>query len=370
MRRISSVSTRERCEANVPPRAMTTALDHILQFTHIARPAIALRRSISRRRILGAPMWKRPLAWRRNVRSAPGCPRCGTAVAAPASKIARTVVDLEPEPLLVGLLPQVSVGGGHDAHVHQPRGLVARRARCSSGARRIRRRCVTATKRLPRYGPILLRTCLATPKVDRSLGLSSARFASAKESWIASGEGRLGTMIDAAQRAASLSDGAQIRRATEDDRDGLFDIWLRSVRATHTFVSEADIESFMPLVRDYLASSETECWVLCDADGAVMGFMGMAGPKMESLFLAPECPRTRWWAAPRRACACAPGPAHRGRERAEHGSCRLLQRVRVRRRRSIRAGRHGPPVSAAPYAARGTSRAVTVDLKRSVGSAS
>jgi putative acetyltransferase len=80
-----------------------------------------------------------------------------------------------------------------------------------------------------------------------------------------------------------------IRHATADDRAGLFDIWLRSVRATHAFVSDADIESFMPLVRDYLASSE--CWVLCDADDGVMGFMGMAGSKMESLFLAPECHR-------------------------------------------------------------------------------
>jgi len=96
-------------------------------------------------------------------------------------------------------------------------------------------------------------------------------------------------MIDTARRAANLWDDAQIRRATPNDRDGLFEIWLRSVRATHTFVSEADIESFMPLVRDYLASSETEFWVLCDAEGAVMGFMGMAGSKMESLFLAPEC---------------------------------------------------------------------------------
>lgn len=79
-----------------------------------------------------------------------------------------------------------------------------------------------------------------------------------------------------------------IRRATVDDRDVLFDVWLRAVGATHTFVSEADITSFQPLVRDYLASNATEFWVLCGADGAVMGFMGMAGSRIESLFLAPE----------------------------------------------------------------------------------
>src|SRR5580765_3771119 len=85
-----------------------------------------------------------------------------------------------------------------------------------------------------------------------------------------------------------MEQGMQIRRATPKDRDVLFDVWLRSVEATHAFVSDADVQAFKPLVRDYLASNETEFWILCDADGAVAGFMGMAGPKMESLFLAPE----------------------------------------------------------------------------------
>jgi putative acetyltransferase len=60
------------------------------------------------------------------------------------------------------------------------------------------------------------------------------------------------------------------------------------VRATHAFVSESDIQAFMPMVRDYLDSTDTQFWVLCDDDDAVMGFMGMAGAVMESLFLAPE----------------------------------------------------------------------------------
>ena len=90
------------------------------------------------------------------------------------------------------------------------------------------------------------------------------------------------------QHAADAKDGMQVRRAIADDRDVLFDVWLKSVQATHTFVSEADIQSFIPLVRDYLGSSATEFWVLCAAEGAVMGFMGLAGSSVESLFLAPE----------------------------------------------------------------------------------
>jgi putative acetyltransferase len=78
-----------------------------------------------------------------------------------------------------------------------------------------------------------------------------------------------------------------IRRALPTDRDILLDIWLRSVRATHTFLSEDDIQSFLPLVRD-VALAELELWVLCSNDGAPMGFMGMSGNKVEALFLAPE----------------------------------------------------------------------------------
>ena len=83
----------------------------------------------------------------------------------------------------------------------------------------------------------------------------------------------------------------EILRATPTDSEVLLDIWLRSVRATHTFVSEEDIRSMTPQVRDYLASSEPEFWVLRDDSGAIMGFMGMSGSKMESLFLAPEFQR-------------------------------------------------------------------------------
>jgi putative acetyltransferase len=79
-----------------------------------------------------------------------------------------------------------------------------------------------------------------------------------------------------------------IRRAIPADREVLFDIWLRSVQATHAFVSAEDIQSFIPLVRDYLAASEPEFWVLLSDSGAIMGFMGLSGNAMESLFLAPE----------------------------------------------------------------------------------
>ena len=78
-----------------------------------------------------------------------------------------------------------------------------------------------------------------------------------------------------------------IRRATPADCEVLLDRWLRSVQATHTFVSAADIEEMTPHVRTYL-SSDAELWAACDDAGTVLGFMGLSEGRIDSMFLAPE----------------------------------------------------------------------------------
>jgi putative acetyltransferase len=78
-----------------------------------------------------------------------------------------------------------------------------------------------------------------------------------------------------------------IRKALPADRDTLLDIWLRSVRATHTFLTEEDIQSLLPEVRD-VALLELELWVLCSESGQPMGLLGLSGSKIEALFLAPQ----------------------------------------------------------------------------------
>jgi putative acetyltransferase len=80
----------------------------------------------------------------------------------------------------------------------------------------------------------------------------------------------------------------RIRPSTPTDRDALLDIWLRSVRATHTFLTESDIESLLPAVRDYLSSPNSEMWTLCSDQVMPIGFMGLADNNVESLFVAPE----------------------------------------------------------------------------------
>lgn len=79
----------------------------------------------------------------------------------------------------------------------------------------------------------------------------------------------------------------QIRKATTDDHPELLEIWLKSVRATHAFLGEEDIQIFLPLVRDH-ALPGLELWVLEADAGEKMGFMGLDGPKLEAIFLAPK----------------------------------------------------------------------------------
>ena len=81
-----------------------------------------------------------------------------------------------------------------------------------------------------------------------------------------------------------------IREGRPEDREALVTIWLRSVRATHAFLSDSDIQALLPEVRDR-ALPALELWVLCVEDGEPAGFMGLAGASVEALFLAPEFSR-------------------------------------------------------------------------------
>jgi putative acetyltransferase len=71
-----------------------------------------------------------------------------------------------------------------------------------------------------------------------------------------------------------------------DDVPLLLDLWLRSVRATHTFLTEQDIDALVPAVRKYLESSAL--WVVCRDRSKPIGFMGLTDINVDSLFIAPE----------------------------------------------------------------------------------
>jgi putative acetyltransferase len=66
----------------------------------------------------------------------------------------------------------------------------------------------------------------------------------------------------------------------------LVEVWEASVRATHDFLSESDIQFFKPAVREELYGAlDLAC--VRDAGGRLAGFVGVAEGKVEALFIHP-----------------------------------------------------------------------------------
>ena len=64
------------------------------------------------------------------------------------------------------------------------------------------------------------------------------------------------------------------------------EVWEASVRATHHFLTEADIQFLKPFVGDGLRALAALMGVR-DGDGRVVGFIGVEGGKVEALFIHP-----------------------------------------------------------------------------------
>jgi putative acetyltransferase len=79
-----------------------------------------------------------------------------------------------------------------------------------------------------------------------------------------------------------------VRPARADDRERLLDLWERSVRATHHFLSESDIVMLRPFVAEELASGTLDWWI-AESDGEKpVGFLGYAPDTIEGLFIDPD----------------------------------------------------------------------------------
>lgn len=78
-----------------------------------------------------------------------------------------------------------------------------------------------------------------------------------------------------------------IYKASEDDFDTLTNIWEASVRATHDFLSEADIAWLRPQIRNvYLKAVDS--YAFQKPQGNILGFVGVASGKIEMLFISPQ----------------------------------------------------------------------------------
>jgi putative acetyltransferase len=64
------------------------------------------------------------------------------------------------------------------------------------------------------------------------------------------------------------------------------ELWEASVRATHDFVTEADLDVFRPLVRGSFGEIP-QLAGLRDEEGRLVGFVGVEDGKVEMLFLDP-----------------------------------------------------------------------------------
>lgn len=76
----------------------------------------------------------------------------------------------------------------------------------------------------------------------------------------------------------------RIREGLPGDVGQLVVIWRRSVKATHKFLTAADITMLEPEVRAGLG--QLEVWV-AEMDGVLAGFMAMNGNMIEALFIDP-----------------------------------------------------------------------------------
>lgn len=78
-----------------------------------------------------------------------------------------------------------------------------------------------------------------------------------------------------------------VRGVEQAERVELLALWEASVRATHDFLSEADIAALRPqIMNEYFDLVELRC--LCGTQGEILAFMGTAGERLEMLFVHPE----------------------------------------------------------------------------------
>lgn len=81
-----------------------------------------------------------------------------------------------------------------------------------------------------------------------------------------------------------------LRPAADDDRPALLRIWRRAVEATHDFLTPADVDGIEMQVRT-AALPAPAVTVAQRPDGALLGWVGVHGARVEALFVDPDAHR-------------------------------------------------------------------------------
>jgi len=79
----------------------------------------------------------------------------------------------------------------------------------------------------------------------------------------------------------------KIENTTPEDYQELLTVWENSVRATHDFISEQDIEFFKPIIIEQ-AFPAVQLKCIKDQQQNIMGFIGVLEQKIEMLFVLNE----------------------------------------------------------------------------------
>ena len=78
-----------------------------------------------------------------------------------------------------------------------------------------------------------------------------------------------------------------VENVLPSDYAELLNVWENSVRATHDFITDEDIEFFKPIIIEQAFPAVTlEC--IKDEQGTILGFLGVSNAKIEMLFLRAE----------------------------------------------------------------------------------
>ena len=78
-----------------------------------------------------------------------------------------------------------------------------------------------------------------------------------------------------------------VRPVGPDEGERLIEVWEASVRATHDFLSESDIQHLKPFVLPALRGME-DLFGVRDEGSVLAGFAGTASEKIEALFVHPS----------------------------------------------------------------------------------
>ena len=75
--------------------------------------------------------------------------------------------------------------------------------------------------------------------------------------------------------------------ATEKDYPELSELWEASVRSTHHFLSEEDIQYYKPLVQNVYFPA-VQLYIIKNKDNRISGFLGLSDDLIEMLFIHPD----------------------------------------------------------------------------------